>query len=464
MLKRHNRFFLSLLVLHDIVAVVVAFATAFALRFSFPKWFPFDVEANQEATQQFFFICTISWPLCAQLAGLYRSRRTASAGDEWFRVFRSTITSLLVVVSFAYFIYGQRYSRGVLLLFCVLSFLYVGTGRALYRRFLRMLRSRGFNLRYVLVVGSGPLADKVIRMVHDHTELGLRVIGVLCEQTPLHTLVSGAPVLGRAADVAQVLREYPADQVIIALPIEELAGLKALMDRLSLETVDVRVVPDLYQFATLGQSVEEFGGLPMIALQDSPLYGWSSVFKRVFDILVSLAVVIVFSPVFLVVALLVKATSKGPVFYSQQRMGLDGRTFNMLKFRSMRTDAEVAGAQMTTANDPRRTRFGVFLRRTSLDELPQFFNVLVGHMSVVGPRPERPAFIEDFKQRIPKYHLRHKMKAGITGWAQVNGLRGKTSIATRIEYDLYYIEHWSFGLDVKIVLRTMLGGFLKNAY
>lgn len=464
MLKRHNRFFLSLLVLHDVVAVVVAFAVSFAIRFSFPAWFPFDDKASEAATQQFFLICVVSWPLCAQLSGLYRSRRTASFGDEWWRVFRSSVASLLVVVSFAYFVYGQRYSRGVILLFGALSFVFVGVGRYVFRRMLRVVRSRGFNLRYVLVVGGGALGEKVVRTIHEHIELGLRVIGVISDQHERMELLEGAPVLGKISEVQRVLREYPSDQVIIALPIDQLGGLKALMDQLSLETVDVRIVPDLYQFATLGRGVEEFGGLPMIALQDSPLYGWNSVAKRLFDLVVSITVLVMFSPLYLLLAILVKATSKGPVFYKQERMGLDGRTFHMLKFRSMRVDAESSGARMATADDPRRTAMGVFLRRSSLDELPQFWNVLVGDMSVVGPRPERPAFIEDFKQHIPKYHLRHKMKAGITGWAQVNGLRGKTSIPTRIEYDLYYIEHWSFMLDVKIVLRTMLGGFLKNAY
>jgi len=232
-----------------------------------------------------------------------------------------------------------------------------------------------------------------------------------------------------------------------------------------LRTVDVKVVPDLYQYITLCGGLEEFGGLPIINLQSHPLAGWNLVFKRVFDVLLALVAILLTGPVMLVTALAVKLTSKGPILYEQERMGMDGATFHILKFRTMRTDAETSGAKMASKEDPRRTPIGTFLRKYSIDELPQFFNVLRGDMSLVGPRPERPVFIEDFKKQIPRYHLRHKVKAGITGWAQVNGLRGQTSIEKRIEYDLYYIENWSLLLDLKILVRTALGGFLsKNAY
>jgi Undecaprenyl-phosphate glucose phosphotransferase len=237
------------------------------------------------------------------------------------------------------------------------------------------------------------------------------------------------------------------------------------MERLALRTVDVKVVPDLYQYITLCGGLEEFGGLPIINLQSHPLAGWNLVFKRVFDMLLSLVAILLTGPIMLVTAMAVKLTSKGPIFYAQERMGLDGRTFKILKFRSMRTDAEVKGAKWATAGDDRTTPIGKFIRKYSLDELPQFFNVLSGEMSLVGPRPERPVFIEEFRRQIPRYNLRHKVKAGITGLAQVEGWRGSTSLEKRIERDLYYIEHWSLWLDFKILVRTALGGFLsKNAY
>ncbi len=468
MLKRHNRFFLSLLFLHDVCAVVVAFGLAFYLRYALPELFPYEEKANLADTQTFFLVCSIAWPVSAQLAGLYRSQRTNSMAGELYRIFRSSVASIVAVVTFAYFFLGpNRFSRGVMLLFAALSFVLVAGGRTVFRRLLRSLRSRGFNLRYLLVVGTGELAERVVRTVHDHAELGLRVQGVIgSKASEIGVEVAEAPVIGTIDDIATVLRKRPVDQVIIALPVEELAGLKRLMDLLSLETVDVRVVPDLYQFATLGRGVEEFAGLPIIALQDTPLYGWNSVLKRFFDVAFSATVLLALAPLFAAVALAIRLSSRGPVLYAQERMGLDGHIFRMYKFRTMRADAEHDGhARMADRDDPRKTWLGTWLRRLSLDEIPQFWNVLLGDMSVVGPRPERPSFIAEFKQQIPKYHLRHKMKAGVTGWAQIHGLRGKTSIAERIEYDLYYIEHWSFGLDVKIVMRTIFGGFLsKNAY
>ena len=228
----------------------------------------------------------------------------------------------------------------------------------------------------------------------------------------------------------------------------------------------IHVVPDLFRFASLRGGVEEFEGMPFIHLRESPLHGWSSAAKRVFDIVFSLGVLIGLSPLLLVLALLVKLTSRGPVLYRQERMGLDGQRFRMLKFRTMRVDAEAeTGPVWATTADTRRSPLGAWLRRFSLDELPQFVNVLRGEMSVVGPRPERPVFVERFRQTVPGYMLRHKVKAGVTGWAQVNGLRGNTSLEKRIEFDLEYIERWSLGMDLKIIALTMVKILVeRNAY
>jgi len=306
----------------------------------------------------------------------------------------------------------------------------------------------------------------VVETIENHAELGFRVTGVLSRDLLLPgTTVRGVPVIGTANEMDRILVEHPVDQVILALPSEDTVLLKTLMEKLALRTVDVKIVPDLFQYVTLYGGLEEFGGLPIVSLQGGPLEGWNLVAKRAFDVLFSALALLVLSPLMLGIALAVKLGSRGPVLYRQERMGMDGKVFSILKFRTMRTDAEQGGARMATAADVRRTGVGAFLRRTSLDELPQLFNVLRGEMSLVGPRPERPIFIEEFKRQIPKYHLRHKVKAGITGWAQINGLRGQTSIQKRIEYDLYYIENWSLLLDLKILLRTALGGFLsRNAY
>jgi Undecaprenyl-phosphate glucose phosphotransferase len=262
-----------------------------------------------------------------------------------------------------------------------------------------------------------------------------------------------------------VIESRKIDMVIIALPLDATDRLEAVLRNVSDGMVDIKVVPDLYQFVTLKGGVEEFDGLPIISLQDTPYYGWNLAAKRAIDVVVSCLALVFLSPAFLIFALLIKLGSRGPVFYRQERMGLDGIIFTMLKFRTMIEKAEASGPKWAEAGDPRRTAIGRLLRKTSLDELPQFINSLRGEMSVVGPRPERPVFIEDFRKKVPKYMLRHRMKAGITGWAQVNGLRGNTSLSNRIEYDIYYIQNWSISFDIKIMLLTVFRMMRdKNAY
>jgi Undecaprenyl-phosphate glucose phosphotransferase len=280
-----------------------------------------------------------------------------------------------------------------------------------------------------------------------------------------HIGYRGLPLLGTLADVGEIIQRERVDQVYVALPLEEHVKMLTVIDQTSREVVDVRVVPDLLQFIAIRARLEDLDGIPMIAINDVPLQGFNSVLKRVLDIVISAAALAVLALPILVIAALVKITSRGPVFYHQERMGLDGRAFTVYKFRSMYAGAEdVSGPVWAREDDPRATPLGRYLRRFDLDELPQFWNVFRGDMSIVGPRPERPYFVEQFKQRIPQYMLRHKVKAGITGWAQVNGWRGNTSLEKRIEYDLYYIENWSVALDLKIMWLTVLRGFGKQAF
>jgi Undecaprenyl-phosphate glucose phosphotransferase len=263
-----------------------------------------------------------------------------------------------------------------------------------------------------------------------------------------------------------VLDAHTVDHVILALAHEDYGRLAGLLDAVGDEPVTIHVVPDLLRFASLRGGIEQFEGMPFIHLRESPLYGWNRLAKRVFDFLFSATVLAVIWPVLLLLATAVKVSSRGPVFYRQERMGLDGRRFEMLKFRTMDADAEVrTGPVWARPSDQRRTGLGAFLRRLSLDELPQFWNVLRGDMSVVGPRPERPVFVERFRQTVPGYMLRHKVKSGITGWAQVNGLRGNTSLEKRIQYDIEYIERWSVWLDFKIIAMTVVRVLVdRNAY
>ncbi|MBL8955115.1 MAG: undecaprenyl-phosphate glucose phosphotransferase [Myxococcaceae bacterium] len=463
MFSRFQGFYNSIKLLADLSVLVAAFWAAYFTRFY--SGLPHESIPPLQDTLTSLAMVLIVFPVTFRQANLYTTNRARSHIGEVFEIFKATLFATLLLVAVRYFV-SERYSRMTIAIFMVYAFVGVSGVRLAFRAAFNSLRRRGFNLKTILVVGAGELGQRVIETIDEHRELGFTVTGVLTRKPEkVGTVVRGAKVVGLIAEVDAVLDATPVDQVIIALPMDDQALVKPLMEKLAQRTVDVKVVPDLYQYRTLRSGLEEFGGLPIISLQGAPLHGWNVVLKRAFDVAFSLLSLVVASPVLALIALAVKLTSRGPVLYRQERMGMDGRTFEMLKFRTMSVDAEEEGAQMASPYDPRRTWVGTFLRRSSLDELPQLFNVLIGEMSLVGPRPERPVFIEEFKKQIPRYHLRHMVKAGLTGWAQVNGLRGQTSMQKRIEYDLYYIENWSLLLDLKIVLRTAFGGFLsKNAY
>ncbi|HXX29130.1 MAG TPA: undecaprenyl-phosphate glucose phosphotransferase [Myxococcaceae bacterium] len=462
MFGRLQRFYTSIKVATDLVVLVVAFALAYLTRLYGPFSEPVLPLRDSLIT---LGLGLVLFPLAYRQAHLYATNRARTNLEEVSEVVKASVTATVILVALTYFL-RERYSRATLGLFLAYAVILVSATRLAFRSVLASIRRRGRNLKTILLIGTGSLGERVVETIEAHAELGFRVVGALSRQPlPAGSTVCGVPVIGTVADLEGVLAARPVDQVILALPSVETPLLEQLMERLALQTVDVKVVPDLFQYVTLYGGLEEFGGLPLIGLQGGPLEGWNLVAKRAFDLLLSLLALALVWPLLVALALLVKLTSRGPVLFRQERMGMDGRTFPILKFRTMRTDAEASGAVMARAGDVRRTPLGAFLRASSLDELPQLFNVLRGDMSLVGPRPERPVFIEEFKRRIPKYHLRHKVKAGITGWAQIHGLRGQTSIEKRIEYDLYYIENWSLGLDVKILLRTALGGFLsRHAY
>jgi Undecaprenyl-phosphate glucose phosphotransferase len=462
---RFQRFFNQVKFLVDVCALVGSFALAYALRFH-GHLFAVESIPPRSDTLAMAVMALILYPLAFRWSGLYTTSRSRTHLGEMFAVFRGVAMATLLLAATTYFVRGERYSRLTLILFASIAFVSVSSARIAFRSILENLRRLGHNLREILVVGAGDLACRVIDTIEQHRELGFRVVGLLTRRaSKVGSTVNGIPVIGTLDDLETALAERRVDQVIIALPSEEQALMRKLMDVLALHTVDVKVVPDLYQYITLCGGLEEFGGIPIINLQSGPLQGWNLVLKRAFDVLAALAALAVTAPAMILTAIAVKLTSEGPIFYRQERMGMDGHVFSMLKFRTMMVGAEPHGAVMTGPDDPRRTVIGAFLRRTSLDELPQLFNVLWGDMSLVGPRPERPRFIDEFKRKIPRYQLRHKVKAGMTGWAQVHGLRGRTSIEDRLSYDLYYIENWSLALDLRILMRTALGGFLsKNAY
>jgi Undecaprenyl-phosphate glucose phosphotransferase len=464
--KRHHQLFVALRVLLDVAIVAVAFSGAWNIRFGSPKTFPFNELPRPEDTLLVLAEALVLWPLCLRAAGLYRAQRQKSVLDEALSVLQATLVAGVLLVVLTYFTAESRYSRGMLIIFTGLSFVGVGLVRVLFKETLMAMRSRGYNLRFVLVLGAGRLARQLIEAVEGHKELGFRTVGVLSvTRKRVGTDVAGIPVIGTLRDLKQVLDTRGVDQVLVALPSRSAHHLPRVMEVLADTTVDVKLVPDVYQYATLFGGLEEFGGLPIVNLQSTGVLGINAITKRIFDLAFASAFLLLLSPVMALIALLVKAGSKGPVLFRQERVGLDGQPFQMLKFRSMKVEAEAGGAAFAQKDDPRATRLGALLRRSSLDELPQLFNVLRGEMSLVGPRPERPVFIQKFRRRIPRYQLRHMVKAGMTGWAQIHGLRGRTSIEKRVEYDLYYIEHWSLLLDLKILARTMAFGFLsRNAY
>jgi Undecaprenyl-phosphate glucose phosphotransferase len=351
-------------------------------------------------------------------------------------------------------------------LFLFLDIFLVSLQRYAIRKYLETIWAAGVGVRRALIVGAGEaghaLADKLL----DHPATGLKPIG-FADDDPKKRLdgYRGLHVLGTTADVRPLIASHQIDTVFLALPVEAYRTMLAILKEVGNEMVDLRVVPDLFQYVTFKAGIEDFDGLPVINLTQNPLEGWNSLVKRSMDIALSAIGLAVMALVLPLVALAIWLEDRGPIFYAQERMGLDGRLFRMLKFRSMRPDAEEeTGATWAKENDPRRTRVGVFLRKTSVDELPQLINVFVGDMSLVGPRPERPEFVREFKERFPQYMLRHRVRAGITGWAQVHGWRGNTSLSKRIEYDLYYIENWTLGLDVKILWLTLRFGFHRNAY
>ncbi len=462
MFTRFQRFYNSIKLVTDLVALVIAFAAAWYTRFT---WFPFEGLPPAQETLETIGLILVIFPLMFRGSNLYTTNRGRSHISEVFEVFKATALATLVLVGVSYFI-RERYSRLTVVLFAAYAFLAVSSVRLGFRSIFNELRRRGVNLKTILVVGAGTLGQRVVETIELHRELGFTVTGLLTRKPEkVGSRILNVPVVGLFSDLAKVLDERPVDQVILALPLEEQPQMRELMEVLALRTIDVKVVPDLFSYVTLRGGLEEFGGLPIISLQGAPMEGWNRIAKRVFDILVSSLALLFLAPWMAALAILVKLTSRGPVLFAQERMGIDGQLFHMYKFRTMKVDAEKDGAQFATVSDPRRTPIGSFLRRSSLDEVPQFWNVFAGDMSLVGPRPERPVFIEEFKKQIPRYHLRHMVKSGITGWAQVNGLRGNTSIKDRIDYDLYYIENWSLMFDLKILVRTALGGFLsKNAY
>jgi len=459
----------------DVLATLIAYVAAWLLRFEVEV---IPVTKNVPATEPYLKllpVVLVLFPIVFHFHGLYQARRGRSRVDEVLTVLVAVLvaTVLLSVViawyrppaapgSHEYF----TYSRAFLALFAFADLLAVSAERMAIRSILRRVRLSGHNLQRILVIGAGALGREISQKLLAHRDLGFEVVGFLDDDPGKQAArVGGLPVLGGLKQAEEVVSRHSVDQVYIALPIEAHRKTLQLLQRMGRECVDIKIVPDILQYATLKATLEDVDGTPVINLSQVPLQGWSSLVKRGMDMAMAAAALLVLLPFLPFVALAIWIEDRGPMFYRQERMGLDGKPFMILKFRSMRVDAEASsGPVWAIRNDPRRTRVGGLLRRSSIDELPQLWNVLIGDMSIVGPRPERPSFVREFKHKIPQYMLRHRVKSGITGWAQVHGWRGNTSIKKRIQYDLYYIENWSLALDLKILWMTLRQGLRHNAY
>ncbi len=453
MLYRYSEVFRTLLGAADLLLVSVAWMGAYSLRFASGLPAPLGVPPAMDYVYPLAVILPLYLGLF-QSHGLYEARRMDSPLGEAGAVVRATSFGVLVLAALTFFLRSYFYSRLVIAFFAVLAPLGVIGLRSSIRMVLRRVRRHGFNLRYVLVVGSGPLAESVIERIRHRPDAGLRMIGVVADGA-LGGEVAGVPVIGRTSDLKAILGRDRVDQIIVALSRDENERFEKVMAELEDEIVNVKVVPDLLHGLGLRSSVESLDGLPLIGLQETAMVGWPAVAKRAFDLAASAVALLVLAPLMGLIALAILVTSGRPILYRQTRMGHDGRIFQMLKFRSMKQDAEASGPGWTRPGDPRRTRIGRWLRKRNLDELPQLLNVLKGEMSLVGPRPERPAYIDGFRREVPGYMLRHKVRAGMTGWAQVHGWRGDTSIQERVEHDLYYIQQWSFWLDIRILFMTL---------
>ena len=469
MLQEQSRLFQRTLFVADFVLVALGWCLAYYLRFIVfqrlgPPLHPPEVVAFER------YLSLLPWVLIVSsivfwTSGLYAPDRARRLPLLVWSVAKAIGLGLLVVAASLSFYRALYFSRLHLILFGMLTpLLMVGLRVVIYTH-VRRARRQGRYLRRVLIVGAGKAGRRLERAFRQYPWMGLDVVGFLDDQK------TAPDILGTTAEAAAVADRFeaegrPVDYVYLALPLAAAARVEALTTEFSKRTTHVCLVPDLFQYDILNSRVTDIDGLPVIHLIDEAPLEFRRVVKRALDVGFSACFLLVAAPLMLLIAAAVKLSSPGPVFYRQERMSLNGQRFEMLKFRSMPVNVETAtGAVWAKPGENRATPVGRFLRRTSLDELPQFINVLRGDMSVVGPRPERPVFIEEFREQVPGYMLRHKVRAGITGWAQVNGWRGDTSIEKRIEHDLYYIQHWSLRLDLKIMWMTLFKGFVhENAY
>ncbi len=470
MIKDNQKYFNRLHVVLDALVVAAAYALAWLFRFESGLWKEEDEFIGILGARTYFMALVFIIPgylVLNHLFNLYTSKRYSSARRDIVNVIKANMVGLVLFLGVLYVIDQKDFSRGMIFIFSGLNILGQSGTRICIRKLLRSFRRKGYNIKYVLLVGYSKAAEQYIDRIMQNPQWGYIVRGILDDHIPRGTLYRGIKVLGTIGNLEIILPENKLDEIAITLSLKDYDSLERIVGLCEKSGVHTKFIPDYNSVIPSKPYTEDLNGLPVINIRHVPLTNTlNSMAKRVVDIVGSIFAMILFSPVFLIAAVAVRSTSRGPVIFKQERVGLHNKPFQMYKFRTMEVQKPSKEKRSwTVKDDPRVTNVGKFLRRTSIDELPQFFNVFKGDMSLVGPRPERPFFVEKFKEEIPRYMIKHQVRPGITGWAQVNGYRGDTSIRKRIDCDLYYIENWTMALDFKILFLTVFKGFInKNAY
>ena len=466
MIKDNQKHLNRIHVVLDALIIVVSYLLAWWIQFTFLA----DPKAGKLPFQNYMLALLFVVPgylLLYDAFHLYKPKRVSGRMLEAGNLFLANMVGLLGFIFVLFLVKESDFSRGLIFIFTMINFVLTLCERNFIRIVLRDIRSRGMNLKHMILVGYSSAADGYIDRIFANPQWGYQIDGILDDNSDIGCHHHNVPVIGNTDDIDQILAENDLDEIAITLGLDEYSKLKKIVAACEKSGVHTQFVPDYTDIIPSRPYTEDLLGLPVINIRYVPLSDtFNALIKRLMDIIGSIMAIILFSPVMLITAIAIKRSSPGPLIFSQERVGLHNRPFRMHKFRSMRvqTDKEEKKG-WTTKDDPRVTKVGKVIRKTSIDELPQLFNVLKGDMSLVGPRPERPQYVEKFREEIPRYMVKHQVRPGMTGWAQVNGYRGNTSIRRRIEYDIYYIEHWSVAFDIKILGLTVFKGFInRNAY
>jgi Undecaprenyl-phosphate glucose phosphotransferase len=468
MIKDNQKVFNRLMVIADAAITAVSFMIAYYFKFYILNNGPgVGVLPVGDYFMLLFFIVPI-YMFLYHSCSVYAPKRTVRRRFEVYGIVKANTIGIVALIIVLYMIIREiNFSRSVMVYFYVVNVTATSFFRLNLRKGLCSIRRRGYNLKHILLVGYSRAAEEYIDRLNDNPQWGYVVCGILDDHIPGGTLYKGVKVLGRLGNLEVILPENKLDEIAITLPLKDYDYLESVVSICEKSGVHTKFIPDYNSLIPSRPYTEDLMGLPVVNIRYVPLTNTGNILvKRMMDVAGALVGIVLTSPVMLLSALLVKLTSPGPVIFRQERVGLHNKPFYMYKFRSMELQAPGEEKKAwTVRNDPRVTPVGRVLRRTSLDELPQLFNILRGDMSLVGPRPERPLYVEKFKEEIPRYMVKHQVRPGLTGWAQVNGLRGDTSIRKRVEYDIYYIENWTVWFDFKIILMTFFTGFVnKNAY